>query len=260
MTTHVPTAELAAYAAGDPGLDDGLCWGIEAHLETCPVCREQLGASLDPGTAALVARVGAGLDTSTTPAPHRRLNVRRWAAWSLFPRLAVTAGALGAALLLDLLMPASPSPVLLVAPIAPLIGVAAVWSRRDDPAWELLAAAPQGGLLLLLRRTLTVLAALLPVLAVAGWATGNNPALWLLPALGATAATLALGSRIGVPRAAVTVACAWGAAVVAPAVATARLPALLTTSGLPAWAVGTVALAVLVWLRADDFRLDRSFR
>ncbi|GAA0800716.1 hypothetical protein [Spirilliplanes yamanashiensis] len=268
MNAHVPDAQLTAYAAGDPGLADALCWGIEVHLESCPWCRERLGAALDGPTAALVARVGAALApagpaTAPPPAPLRgraRRAVRRWTTWSLLPRLAVTAGAVGAALALELLMPAYPSPVLLVAPVAPLFGVAAAWSRRGDPAWELIAGTPQGGLLLLLRRTLVVLAALVPVLAVAGGLAGQNPALWLLPALGGTAATLALGSRIGVSRAAAVVAATWAAAVVVPALTTARLPALLTTAGLPGWALATAALAALVWARAGDFRLDRSFR
>jgi ABC-type uncharacterized transport system permease subunit len=91
-------------------------------------------------------------------------------------------------------------------------------------------------------------------MALIGWSTGHNPLLWLLPSLAGTAATLALGSRIGVPRAAAAVAVTWMLIVVVPAVVTDRLPALLTAGSQPAWALATVALAVVVHLRADDFR------
>jgi hypothetical protein len=89
------------------------------------------------------------------------------------PRLAVTVGALLGVLGLDPMSPRYPSLVLLVSPIAPLFGVAAAWSRRNDPAWEILAATPHAGLGLLLRRTLAVLVLLTPVLVLVGWAAGG---------------------------------------------------------------------------------------
>ncbi|MCA2215250.1 hypothetical protein [Jidongwangia harbinensis] len=256
MSTHISAGQLARYATGTAGPDDADVWGVEIHLESCPDCRAGLAGRLDPGTAALVDRVGGGLAGALGPAPARRrmpARLHRWLAWTLLPRLAVVIGALTAALTLELLMPEFPSPVLLVAPVAPLAGVAAVWSRRTDPAWELITAAPQSGLLLLLRRTVAVLATLVPVLAVAGGIAGASPALWLLPCLATTAATLALGSRLGVPRAAAVVTGTWIAAVAAPAVLTERLPVVLGAGSWPGWAAATVALAALVWFRAGDF-------
>jgi hypothetical protein len=107
---------------------------------------------------------------------------------------------------------------------------------------------------LLLRRTLAILATLVPVMALISWNTGHAPLLWLLPCLAATTATLALGSRIGVPRAAAAVAVAWTLVAVVPAATTDRLPQLLSAGSQPGWAVATVALAAVVHLRADDFR------
>jgi hypothetical protein len=259
MTTHIAPDLMIGYATGADTVDDATAWTIEVHLETCAPCRAQLADSVAPDAGALIERVLQNLDglLDEQPAQARRRLLpvaRRWAAWTLLPWLAITGGALLAVFLLETAFPGHPSPVLLAAPVAPLIGMAAAWSRRTDPAWELVTGAPQGGVVLLLRRTLAVLAALVPVMALLSWNTGHSPLLWLLPCLAGTAATLALGGRIGVPRAAAAVAVAWTLAAVVPAVATDHLPALLSTGSQPAWAVATVALAAVVHLRADDFR------
>ena len=259
MTTHIAPELMIGYATGADTVDDATAWTIEVHLETCAPCRARLADSVAPDATALIERalhdLHGRLDQEPAPSRRRLLPVaRRWAAWTLLPWLAITVGALLAVFLLETAFPGHPSPVLLAAPVAPLIGMAAAWSRHTDPAWELVTGAPQGGVLLLLRRTLAVLAALVPVMALIGWSTGHNPLLWLLPCLAGTAATLALGSRIGVPRAAAAVAVAAALVVVVPAVVTDRLPALLSGGSQPAWALATVALAVVVHLRADDFR------
>ena len=83
-----------------------------------------------------------------------------------------------AATLLDLAAGAgdagAPSWVLLAAPVLPLLGVAASWSRALDPAHELVAATPAAGLPLLLWRTLVVLAVVVPAALVAGVVTGAD--------------------------------------------------------------------------------------
>jgi hypothetical protein len=158
------------------------------------------------------------------------------------------------AYLLDQVMPALPSLVLLLAPLAPLPGVAVAWSRRADPAWELVAVTPAAGLTMLLRRTAVVLAVMVPALALAGVGTPASLALMLLPALAFTAFTIALGGLLGVRRAAMGVAAVWVAVVVAPSVATAELPILLRPSSVPGWALATVALAAFAATRAGDYR------
>jgi hypothetical protein len=125
--------------------------------------------------------------------------------------------------------------VLLFAPVLPVLGVAASWSRGLDPAYELTASAPRAGLPLVLRRTASVLGVLVPALLVGGWVTGVMVAQWLLPCLAFTATTLALGGVIGVTRAAIALAAVWAAVVVAPTLATSRTPFALQTGGLPAW-------------------------
>ncbi|MEK8174581.1 hypothetical protein NKH77_52840 [Streptomyces sp. M19] len=75
------------------------------------------------------------------PAPARQrtraVAAHRWRlAWTLLPWLAVTVAVLGCGVLLDSAAPSLPSLVLLLAPVAPLPGVAVAWSRRIDPVWS----------------------------------------------------------------------------------------------------------------------------
>jgi hypothetical protein len=144
--------------------------------------------------------------------------------------------------------------VLLIAPLAPLPGVAVAWHRRADPAWELIAATPAAGLTMLLRRTAAVLAFVIPALAVVGAGTGASMALLLLPCLAFTAATLLLGTLVGVRRAALGLMTAWTLAVIAPSLLAARMPVVLSADSARTWALVTAALTVVALLRVDGFR------
>lgn len=257
MNAHPPPALISRYAAGGGGVDDASVWAVEAHLESCTGCRASLAAAVDPGTRDLVdqtaGRIAAGIDAGPGPARHRRLR-RTGVAARVLPWLAAAAGLMLAAVAFDQVVDRLPSLVLLAAPVVPLLPVAAVWSRRTDPAWELVAAVPRTGLWLLLRRTLAVLAAVVPVLAVAGWWTGYSPALWLLPCLAFTAGSLALGGVMGVDRAALALALAWSAGVVVPSLAANRLPVILTGGSWLGWGMATIALTAVVFVRAADHR------
>ncbi|MBF9130673.1 zf-HC2 domain-containing protein [Plantactinospora sp. S1510] len=257
MTTHPTSALISRYAVGAADVDDATVWAVEAHLESCAACRTLLADAVDPGTRDLLGRVADGIadGIATGPGPVRRRRLRRTGvAARVLPWLATAAGLMLAAVVFERTFESLPSLVLLLSPVAPLLPVAAAWSRRTDPAWELLATMPRAGLWLLLRRTLAVLAVVVPVLAVAGWWTGQSPALWLLPALAFTAGSLALGGLVGVDVAALGLAVAWSAAVVAPSLAGRRLPAILAGGSWPGWAVITVALLAVVLVRAADHR------
>jgi hypothetical protein len=178
----------------------------------------------------------------------------RWLVWNLVPWLIMTVAVLGCALLLQALTPDMPSLVALLAPVAPLPAVAVAWSRRHDPAWELIAGTPAAGLAMLLRRTAAVLAVVIPALALASNRAGLSMALTLLPCLAFTAATIALGSFVGVRRAAVWLGGAWSLAVVVPSVVAAQLPAVLESGSSPGWALLTLALAGFAATRAGTFR------
>jgi hypothetical protein len=255
MTAHVSGAVLAAYAGGDLGVDDPMAWPVEAHLEACAECQERLsGLVASPVREILAAaRTTILAQARNGPRPARRRRWRRlshrWASWSLLPWAVVTLMAIIAAFLLDEAFPTRSSAVLLLAPVAPLGGLAMAWSRRWDPAWETVSGTARAGLELLLRRTVVVLGTVLPLLAAVGWRLGANPALWLLPCLTFTAAALLLGGLIGVSRAATLLGAAWVLAVVLPALVTVRVPVLVQPESLRGWAVAAAALVVPALLR-----------
>ncbi|GGV43807.1 zf-HC2 domain-containing protein [Streptomyces griseoflavus] len=258
--THPTPLMLARYADGGRGLDDAALWSIEVHLDACGNCREGLVAHVTPATADLLDRVAVSLDRTmaTSPPPARQHSQaqavsRRWLAWTLLPWLAVTVAVLGCGVLLNFAEPSLPSLVLLLAPVAPLPGVAVVWSRRSNPVWELIATTPAAGLAMVLRRTFAVLVVVLPALLAAGVSTGTSLALSLLPCLAFTAAALVLGAFIGVRRAAVGLGAAWSTAVLVPSVAAQSLSPVLQPDSTAVWAVITVALAASTVPAAPHF-------
>jgi len=269
--SHPARTLIERYADADERLDEASVWVLEAHLETCPACRDVVAARVYAGEpsvqeagvsgSALLARVGstlAGLIEAgpvPAPTPRRWLRVhRRWAVWSLVPWLLMTALILLAALVLERTAPQRPSLVLLLAPVAPLLGVAAAWNRRTDPAWELVAGSPRSGLWLLLRRTVVVLVAVIPVAMAVSLLGGHTPVVWLLPCLALTTMTLALGGRFGLHRAAGGIAVGWVGAVLSPPLLSGGAPVVLDAAAQPVWLLVAVVAAALIVLRVDDYR------
>ncbi|GAA2633377.1 zf-HC2 domain-containing protein [Streptomyces vastus] len=243
---HASMRVIEGYARGGTDLATDEVWAVEAHLETCRVCRDRLSAAVAaavPAVASLVDTVWSGLEpqlavTATMPRGRRwSARLSRWMTPTMVPWLAMVVGVTLLALLLDLAGTGTGevSLVLLFAPVLPVLGVAASWSRGLDPAYELTASVPRSGLYLVLRRTASVLGVVVPALLVGGWVTGVMVAQWLLPCLAFTATTLALGGVVGVTRAAVVLAAVWAAVVVAPTLATSRTTFALQTGGLPVW-------------------------
>jgi hypothetical protein len=99
------------------------------------------------------------------------------------------------------------APFLLIAPLVPVLGVAAAYGPRQDPLEALVATAPYGRTRLILVRTLAVLVSVLPVAALLGLAVPGPRWLavaWLGPALALVPVLLALAGFVG-PRGAATV-------------------------------------------------------
>ena len=261
---HASARIIDSYARGgdDTDLAADQLWALEAHLEACRICRDRLSTAVStqaPAVAALVGTVWADLEprlAATAPVRRRRHRSVRLSSWltpTMVPWLAMVVSVTLLALLLDLAGgygfgsgSGEVSLVLLLAPVLPVLGVAASWSQGLDPAYELTASVPRAGLHLVLRRTASVLAVVVPALLVAGWATGVpgvTAAQWLLPCLAFTSTTLALGGVVGVTRAAVAVVVVWAGVVVTPTVAAHRATFALQAGGLPVWGLA-LALGV----------------
>ncbi|WP_410641324.1 zf-HC2 domain-containing protein [Amycolatopsis sp. lyj-346] len=249
---HAPERLIAAYVAGEDLPGDQL-WGLEAHLEACPVCRARLAeaAPVQPVVDLVWARLAAGTGVPGVPAHPARRRFGRWlTTWAtpvMVPWLAMIVLVVLLAVVLDRVGHSvlDVTAVQLFAPVLPVLGVAVSWARGLDPAYEVVVATPRAGLYLVARRTLAVLLVVLPVLGVAGWLTGTAPALWLLPSLAFTTGTLALGGLIGVTRAAYVLVAVWMAALVLPTVAAQRQTFALSTGAWPVW-VGIFALTTVV--------------
>ncbi|MFJ2598860.1 zf-HC2 domain-containing protein [Streptomyces erythrochromogenes] len=277
---HASARIVDAYARGDEDIAADELWALEAHLEACRVCRDRLAAAVAeqaPAVMALVDTVWSGLEAQLSAAPavphaRRRRSSRlsrrlsRWLTPTMVPWLAMTATVTVLALVFDLAGPgigtaAGEVPlVLLLAPVLPVLGVAASWSRGLDPAYELTASAPRAGLPLVLRRTAAVLAVLVPVLLLAGWATGVVLAQWLLPCLAFTSATLALGGVVGVTRAAVALVAVWAVVIVAPTLAAGRAAFALQSAGLPAWGLALALGSAVVIARRGAYSVLGAHR
>ncbi|SEQ93933.1 Putative zinc-finger [Lentzea xinjiangensis] len=263
MTANHPGEHLLRrYARGDDDIAADELWAVEAHLETCAPCRGRLAP--DPLATAVwadLAPLVARTPQMPRARPWRRL-LHGWVSPAAGPWLAMMLLVTAAAVGLDQAGTTAGGQVplvLLVAPVLPVLGVAASWGRSFDPAHELTAATPRAGLPLLFRRTASVLAVVVPGLAVAGLLTDVAPARWLLPCLAFTVGTLALGALVGITRAAIGLVVAWAAAIVAPTFAFSRMPIALDAAATPVWAGALAAGLVVIAARRMAFtRLEAN--
>jgi hypothetical protein len=271
-TTHASPDLIARYTAG-ADLPVDVLWAIESHIESCAVCRAELANAVPTQNPAVATMTAAVFDTLQPLLPERRRRpfarlrrptVFRWAAPAALPWLAMTVFVPMMATLFDLTARvvdrSGPPALLLVAPVVPVLAVAASWSRWFDPVGELICSTARSGLVLVLRRTLTVLVAVMPVLAAADLLTGAAPARWLLPCLACTATTLALGAHVGVARAAVAVTAAWTAGVIAPSLAQSQMSPALDPARTPLWAACLLVAGagVLLWRNAFQRHISRG--
>lgn len=264
-TEHASEQLIRRYARGDTGIAGDEVWALEAHLEFCAVCRGRLAATVGgeaPAVTALVGSVWSEMAprlATIAPMPRRRrwsAMLSAWASPVTVPWLFMMAFVTLCAVFLDRVRGDEVPFVLVLAPVLPVLGVAASWARGLDPAYELVAATPRAGLQLVLRRTTSVLTVVLSVLLVAGLVTGTTVGQWLLPCLAFTTGTLALGGLIGVTRAAIGLVTVWAAVIVAPTVAGSQVPFALQTMALPVWGVlFALGLIVVVARRGAYARL-----
>lgn len=247
---------------------------VEEHLVRCAACRARLAALVPrPPLDAVWDRVRAAVERPE-PGPLERLLHRlgvspetgcllaavpafrvSWllgtVAALLFTGVAAGyAGTVGVGLFL------------LVAPLAPLAGVAAAYGPGAEPAYELAAATPYPAARLLLLRTAGVLATSVPLAVGVGLALPGPPVLavaWLMPAVAFVAVCLALSPYVGVPAAGTGIALGWSCVVLLAL--RAREPLAVVSPAAQALFT-TVAAAALVFVLSAGRRgaLDRLGR
>lgn len=270
MTTtwHVHDELLAAYVAGR--LDAIVGASVEQHVTRCAACRATTTPLVDPQ---LLARgwdaVRDTVQSPTLPLPvrlARRCGLPEPTAvllaaaaslrtsWVVGSFLALTFATLAVVLAGDQLL----APFLLVAPLVPVVGVAAAYGHQQDSLETLVVTAPYGRTRLILVRTLAVLTTVLPFTAVLGLLLPGPDwvaAAWLGPAVALVPTPLALSSFVG-PRVGVAVvALAWSAVVL---VSLRGLPAtwpVEATQQLAYLALAALSLAVLAARSGRDRRM-----
>ncbi|WP_431967395.1 zf-HC2 domain-containing protein [Actinacidiphila sp. bgisy160] len=264
---HVPEDTAAAYADGT--LADTAAWSVDKHLESCAACSARISALVRAGAGGAVlaevrdAVLAAAAGTSPPRAEPRTAAARPWLAAVRSARTLRPAWVASVLLMLAAAValtrfgwaPQGRPWLLVLTPALPPVGVALAYGRYGDPAHELAASTPSGGLRLLLTRTGAVLAVCVPLLTAAGGVLAGTGAAvaWLLPGLVLTGATLALGSWTGCHRAAAVVTGGWLCAVVLCGLPPESAPLLLSPTAQPAWAAAGAACALLLILRRTSF-------
>ena len=275
MTWHATTELIEGYL--DDRLDAARAGSLEQHVLACDQCRRAMAAAtpdaelealwtdvidaVDRPRPVLVERFLGWVGVRTHVArllaatPSLRLS---WLAGLVFTLAAAVVISFGASERGDM-----PVVFLVIAPLIPLLGIAAAYGPGVDPAFEVSRATVYPSVRLFLYRSLAVLVTSIALTMVAsvfvplgGW----DAALWLLPALAATAATLALSTWMAPLRAAVIMAVVWVLAVAVGVIATRadpgdvldRLVVFQPGGQLAAAVVMAVATAIFI-LRLDRF-------
>ena len=250
---HCDDEALAAFAAGTVDPVSGA--SVETHLMTCEKCRAAVSEHFP---AEFLEQVWEDVRESIeAPAPGPVERLLTWLGVSgETARLLVSVPAMQGAWLVGLIcatgFAAFASTMnndfglvafLLLAPLAPLAGVAASFGGDADPAHELVSAAPYSPVRLLMVRSAGVLCTSVPLTVIVGLTlSGPNwlAVAWLTPAAAAVCLTLAVGPWIGHTITATVLGATWSIAVLGAA----RTDDLLVLIQ-PAVQTACLALAVL---------------
>jgi hypothetical protein len=222
MTWHATDDLLLRFGTEPETLDDVTASSVETHLVGCDRCRATLAQTMRP--AAVEASWAAVADRIDRPRPSiierglTRIGVADHQARLVAATRALQARWLSAIVVLVAGSVAvshsadSDGPFLLVAPLVPLLAVAAAFAGGGDPAGESAASTPVAGVGLVLRRAVSVLAIVLPLLVigtVAMPALHLEAAAWVLPAFAMTLGAIALSRLLRIEVAAGVLAGTW---------------------------------------------------
>lgn len=224
VTWHADRPMLAAYQAGE--LSPATAASVESHLAACATCRSGLATMAEPARlASNWAAIEDRLDEGRQPLLERllvRIGVREHHAQLVVVTPELRGPTIGAVVVLLglVVLPALSGDAsrdggfylfLVLAPLLPLAGVAVAFGGLNDPVHELTTAAPASAFELLLARVLAIVATTTILSAVASIPLPNSwaAATWLLPALGLSAASLALSTWVPSHLAAAGLGTAW---------------------------------------------------
>ena len=266
MTTgwHVDDDLMIRYVQGRVPLSLGA--SVEAHVVTCGQCQDLLGTVVAGGEVDRLERLwDEVLARVDTPRPRLLERLFRLAGvpedtarlLAATPALGASwlsamAAALGCAVVTAMAAGASERGTLLfltVAPILPVLGVAAAFHRGVDPTYEIALAAPYPAFRLLLLRSAAVTGVTCTAAVIAGLLLPDRSvtaAAWLLPALAMTLLTLVVARRFEVAYAATGVVAAWVLTVVLSHRHAGSFAAFGVAAQLTCLAVAGASLVVLI--------------
>ena len=247
---HVSSAALSDWVDGVAG--SVVSMSVEQHVATCASCQATVAQRVPSATVAAEWE-GVLEEIEKPPAPRtERLLVRLGVRPSDAVVMAAagtlrTAWFTGMVAMLGFTMVAALLGrdggvwlFLLVAPLIPVAGVAAVYGPSADPLFEAVQATPYSMIRLALLRTSWVLVTSVPATFAAGLLLPTSTLVtvgWLLPALGFVVAVVTASSWVDPDQAATAVAACWFVAV-----------ALAARSGSPADLFDPLALLIYVGL------------
>lgn len=264
MTWHVDTQVWEAYAVGR--LDPATEASVDAHVVSCPTCREAAKAHVEAVALDTVwPTVSDRIACPVLPRwlrPLRRLGVPDddlvvlSTASLLVPWALAVGGALACAMLAGLAPRYQDTAFLLLAPLIPVLAVVAAYDSTD-PLREVSAPTPYSKVRLALLRTVAALVVAVPATMAIGLLIPGLESLafrWLLPALGLTLAALVLLTWLTAEVAGGAVCLAWVVAV-ATVGRTHEVDLLATAAAQAGFASAAAVLAAVFLIRTSTLRL-----
>jgi hypothetical protein len=218
---HVSDHELERYA--NHTIPTFTRASVESHLLACGHCRSALArrASGRAGISndRLWLRIADTIDVSGRPlrSSTTALQVSTASPLLLLATLTVAVGVLVSVGVAAAAAPRASLPLfMMLAPVAPVIGVVLAFQPGIDPAGQLASATPlAAGRLPFFRAMFASGAALLAVAAASLFVSVglSDVAVWLLPGLALTALVVAISTWIDPRRVALALGCTWALAV-----------------------------------------------
>jgi hypothetical protein len=257
-TWHLDDERIEDYRSGE--ITSASAASVEQHVLACESCRARMSTTF---AADRSERMWAGIlerVDAPTPRPVERV-LRHLGVSDPTSRLLAATPSLqmswlfgvGIVLLLSLGAAHTSSSggvgiFLILAPVLPVLGVAAAFAPRTDPLHEITAASPYSSFRLLVVRSLAVVAVTIALdslaallLPGAAWVA----VAWLLPTLALTAATLALSTAFDPVRAGLGVSAGWLLLTVPPRVL-GKDPLLAVRSSAQLLSMALIAGATIV--------------